>query len=104
MGILLQIKVSRLVGKNLLDNSTFAKAGDVIAYPVAGAFSKFLMDTFGMASYLDFYKYDGCEYDEAILSIFGISMLEIEALFWNKMNDVAFDAPALEKMLKAEGF
>lgn len=90
--------------KDLFDNNTFAKTGDVIAYPVAGAFSKFLMDTFGMESYLDFYKYDGCEYDEAILSIFGISMLEIEALFWNKMKDVAFDAPVLEKMLKDEGF
>lgn len=90
--------------KNLFDNGTFAKTGDVIAYPIAGAFSKFLIDTFGMARYLDFYKYDGCEYDEAILSSFGISMLEIEALFWNRMNDVAFDAPVLEKMLKDEGF
>lgn len=90
--------------KNLFDNGTFAKAGDVVTYPVAGAFSKFLIDTFGIANYLDFYKYDGCEYDEAIRSIFGISMLEVEALFWNKMNDVAFDASALEKMLKDEGF
>ena len=90
--------------KALFDNNTFAETGCVIAYPIAGAFSKFLIDTFGMASYLDFYKYDGCEYDEIVHSIFGMSMLEIETLFWSKMNTIAYDAPILEKMLKDEGF
>lgn len=90
--------------KALFDNNVFAEIGCVIAYPIAGAFTKFLIDTFGMERYLDFYKYDGCEYDEAFHTIFGDSLLEIEALFWQAMKTIAYDAPALEKMLKEEGF
>lgn len=91
-----------LLVSNLFDNDTFAEIGCVIGYPVAGAFTKFLIDTFGTERYLDFYKYGGCEYSAAVQSIFSKSMTEIEALFWNKMKVVAFDAPALEKMLKDE--
>lgn len=87
----------------LFDNNIFADTGCDIAYPIAGAFTKFLIDSFGIERYLDLYKYDGCEYDEIIRSIFGISMLETEALFWSRMSAVAFDAPALDKMLKDEG-
>ena len=90
--------------KALFDNDTFAEKGCVITYPIAGAFSKFLIDCFGIERYLDYYKYDGCEYDYAIQSSFGISLFEIETMFWNKMNSIAFDAPILEKMLKDEGF
>lgn len=90
--------------KDLFDNNTFAETGCVIAYPIAGAFSKFLIDTFGMERYLDFYKYDGCEYDEIVHSIFGISLLEIETSFWNRMKAIPFDASTLERMLKDEGF
>lgn len=88
----------------LFDNNTFAEIGCVTGYPIAGAFTKFLTDTFGAERYLDFYKYGGCEYGDAVQSIFGKPMAEIEALFWDKMNSVRFDAPALEKMLEEEGF
>jgi len=90
--------------KALFDNNTFAETGCVITYPVAGAFNKFLMDAFGMERYLAFYKFDGCEYDDAIRFVFGTSLSEIEALFWSEMKTIPFDAPALEKMLKDEGF
>lgn len=88
--------------KDLFDNAAFAETDCAISYPVAGAFSKFLIDTFGMERYLDFYGYGGCEYNEAVGSSFGVSMLEIEALFWSKMNVIAFDAATLEKRQKDE--
>ena len=97
-------KHSDLSVKTLFDNNTFAETGCVIAYPIAGAFAKFLIDTFGIERYLDFYKYEGCEYDEAFHSIFGDSLMEIEASFWQAMKAIAYDASALEKMLKDEGF
>ncbi len=90
--------------KALFDNNAFAETGCVIAYPIAGAFTKFLIDTFGIERYLDFYKYDGCEYDEAVLTIFGDSLLELETSFWQAMKAIAYDATTLEKMLKDEGF
>lgn len=88
----------------LLDNDAFAETGCVITYPIAGAFAKFLIDTFGMERYLDFYKYDGCEYDEATRRIFGVSLLELEASFWQAIKAIVYDETALEKMLKDEGF
>lgn len=88
----------------LFDNDSFAETGCVVTYPIAGAFTTFLIDTFGMELYLDLYKYKEDEYDEAVQSIFGVAMPEIEAQFWNKMKTVTFDAPALEQMLKEEGF
>ena len=90
--------------KTLFDNNAFAEIGCVIAYPIAGAFTTFLIDTFGIERYLDFYKYDGCEYDEAFHSIFSDSLMEIEASFWQAMKAIAYDASTLEKKLKAEGF
>ena len=89
--------------KALFDNNAFAETGCVIAYPIAGAFTKFLIDTFGIERYLDFYKYDGCEYDEAVRTIFGDSLLELETSFWQAMKAIAYDATTLEKMLKDEG-
>ena len=88
----------------LFNNNIFADTGCVIAYPIAGAFTKFLIDSFGIERYLDFYKYNGCEYDEIIHSIFGVSLLALETLFWKRIRAVPFDASALEKMLKDEGF
>lgn len=89
--------------KDLFDNDIFDETGCVIAYPIAGAFSKFLIDTFGIDQYLNFYKYDGCDYEEAVYTIFGVSFLEIETAFWNNMKGITYDAPTLEKMLKEEG-
>lgn len=88
---------------SLFDNDAFAKIDSVITYPVAGAFTQFLMDTFSVERYLDLYKYDGCEYGEAVSSLFGVSLSEIEILFRNKMKTVVFDVSELEKLLKEEG-
>lgn len=96
-------KYSDLSIGSLFDNDAFAKIDSVITYPIAGAFTQFLMDTFSMERYLDFYRYDGCDYSEEVLSLFGVSLSEIEILFRNRMKTVAFDVPTLEKLLKEEG-
>lgn len=96
-------KFSDLSVGSLFDNDTFAKIDSVITYPIAGAFTQFLMDTFSRERYLDYYKYDGCEYCEAVFSLFGLSLSEIEVLFRNKMKTVVFDVSMLEKLLKEEG-
>ena len=90
--------------KSLLDNDIFAAHGCQITYPIAGAFMRFLIDTYGMDKYLEFYKYDGCEYADIFTSVFHATLAEIEDIFWIKMHTVQFDASALEEMLRAEGF
>ena len=88
----------------LLANDTFAECGCQITYPIAGAFTKYLVDTFGTEKYLEFYKYKGCDYKDTFLSIFSNSADKTESQFWIQMSSVAFDAEELEAMLQAEGF
>ena len=97
-------KYPDLTVKALFDNNAFAETGCAIAYPIAGAFAKFLIDMFGIERYLDFYKYNGRDYDEAVQTIFGADFLDLELSFWRIMQAVAYDEIMLEKMLKDEGF
>ena len=90
--------------KELFDNVAFADYGCVVTYPIAGAFSKFLIDTFGMERYIELYKYTGEEYETVMQSIFQTSFEEIVEQFWSEMRKILFDASALEEMLHAEGF
>lgn len=89
---------------SLLDNEAFAQQGCEITYPVAGAFTKYMIDTFGKEKYLNFYKYKEDNYEDIFLSIFDHSFAEIEDAFWLKMRGISFNANVLEEMLKAEGF
>ncbi|MEE1329429.1 MAG: hypothetical protein UHS47_12905, partial [Oscillospiraceae bacterium] len=75
--------------KDLFDNDTFAELGCIITYPIAGAFTKYLIDTYGMDRFLEFYKYKGCEYEEIIRAVYNCSLLEVEAVFWERMNKIA---------------
>lgn len=88
----------------LLDNNAFAECGCAVTYPIAGAFTKYVIDTYGIEKYTALYKYDGDEYGSVIQTLFGIASTELEKTFWEQISKVAFDAAALEKMLKDEGF
>ena len=88
----------------LLDNDIFAKEGCQITYPVAGAFTTYLIDTFGIEKYLNLYKYKEADYEEIFMLIFENAFAEIEASFWQMICTVDFDLVVLEEILKAEGF
>ncbi len=88
----------------MLDNDAFAKQGCQITYPIAGAFTKYLIDTFGKEKYLALYKYTEDDYENFFISLLKNTFAEIENAFWQKMRTVDFDSTVLEKMLKAEGF
>lgn len=87
----------------LLDNDIFAECGCEIAYPIAGAFTRFLIDTYGISRYLELYKYRGCEYNAAFTSVFHATIAEIEKTFWAQIRNTQFDASSLEEMLRSEG-
>lgn len=89
--------------KKLLDNDFFVEYGCTIAYPVSGAFTKYLIDVYGMNRYIELYKYDGNEYDDQIQAIYGCPLSELEKGFWDNLRNVVFDAAALEEKLKREG-
>ena len=89
---------------DLFENNAFAERGCEVTYPVAGAFTKYLIDTFGKEKYFELYRYTDDNYEEIFASIFKRSIEETEEAFWRKMCAVDFDPNALEEMLKAEGF
>ena len=91
------------VGK-LLDNDAFLERDCSVTYPIAGAFTKFLIDTYGIERYLSFYKYDSAISEEIVQSVFNTSLHEIEKSFWEKLSSIPFDSGELEEMLRNEGF
>lgn len=97
-------KYPQLSIQAMFHNNTFEKIGCVIAYPIAGAFTRFLIERFSLNKYLEFYKYKGNDYNQAVFPCFGVSLEELEAIFWKQMKAIAFDATVLEKLLKEEGF
>ncbi len=99
-----QMKHENLSVKDLFDNDIFEDYGCTVTYPIAGAFTKFLIDTFGMERYIELYKYTGEEYETIIPSIFYVSFEDIVEHFWTEMRRIPFDSSALEEMLRSEGF
>lgn len=97
-------KHANLSVKDLFDNDIFADYGCIVTYPIAGAFTKYLIDTFGIERYIELYKYTGEEYETIMQSIFHTSFENIVKQFWSKMCRTPFDASALEEMLRSEGF
>lgn len=97
-------KHTALSVSSLLDNGSFSEVSCAITYPVAGAFTAFLIHTYGMDKYLELYRYDGCVYEEIIYSVYCISLSELERSFWAQMRKVSFDASILEDMLRKEGY
>lgn len=90
--------------KNLFDNDTFADYGCTVTYPIAGAFTRFLIDIFGIEQYIELYKYTGEEYETVMQSIFHTAFEDIVEHFWSEMSRIPFDASALEEILHSEGF
>lgn len=90
--------------KDLFDNDIFADYGCTVTYPIAGAFTRFLIDTFGMERYIELYKYTGEEYETVMQSIFHTSFEDIVEHFWSEMSRIPFNASTLEEMLHSEGF
>ena len=90
--------------KDLFDNRVFADYSCTVTYPIAGAFTKYLIDAFGMERYIELYRYSGEEYETVMQSIFHVSFENVVEDFWREMSRISFDSSALEEMLHPEGF
>ena len=52
-----------------------------ISYPIAGAFTAYLLETYGLKRYLTFYSYQDDDWEVHYRDIFGLSLAEIEEAF-----------------------
>ena len=87
--------------EKLLDNVCFDQCGCTMTYPIAGAFTKFIIDTYGIERYIAFYRYTGTEYGREIESIYGVPLKDLEDSFWKEIFAVSFDSAQLEDMLSS---
>ena len=84
-----------------IDNDDFYSLDCMITYPIAGAFTSYLISAFGVDKYIQMYKYDGADYCYAFAEIFGCSLSQIEEEFWQAIAKVKFDINEIEKALNS---
>ena len=74
----------------LLDNSKFSEYSDALTYPIAGAFTGYLIERFGTEKYVEFYRCSAEKEAQAFEQIFGaqISLLENDFIAYIKMFNV----------------
>mgnify|MGYP003296611774 CR=1 FL=1 len=88
---------------NLLGNDVFLERDCSVTYPIAGAFTKFLIDTYGIERYITFYKYENGKLEETFCSVYAQPIQQTERVFWDSIGHMSYDAATLEEMLKNEG-
>lgn len=75
----------------LLQDDFFYSIDCSITYPIAGAFTEYLIRKFGKEKYIDFYKCSNDDFLEHAKNILGKSMEEIEAKFWEYIESCSVD-------------
>ena len=84
---------------DMLKNDCFYELDDVITYPIAGAFTKHLIDTYGIDKYLDIYRIEQEICCEDFARIHDRPIAEIENRFWEEMMKVKFDSECLKALI-----
>lgn len=83
----------------LLENEYFESLDCEITYPISGAFTKYLIDKYGIDKYLLLYKYEGTNFQDIILSIYGRTIEVIENAFWNEILKINYDENFLKNLI-----
>ena len=83
----------------LTDNQIFASYDCGITYPIAGAFTRFLINTYGIQTYLEFFRSNGADF----AATFHTSLPDAEAAFRTTLCTVPADAVTLENLRKENG-
>ncbi len=71
----------------LLENAKFNEYSDTLTYPIAGAFTGYLIERFGTEKYIDFYRCSALERVQAFEQIFcaPVTLLEKDFIAYIKM-------------------
>ena len=74
--------------KELFADSCFSRIDCSITYPIAGAFTKFLIARYGQPKYIEIYKSSGCEWEEAFNRCLGKGIEEVAQEFLSQICQV----------------
>ncbi|MGL6108001.1 hypothetical protein [Romboutsia sp.] len=66
---------------NLISNDEFYKYPWNITYPIAGAFTDYIISTYGIDKYIEFYKVLNTNFNADFNNVFGIDVNEFECRF-----------------------
>lgn len=89
----------------LFDRSVWFDGFDYIEYPIAGAFTEYLMNTYGVDKYLDFYKNTG-DIRQAFMEVYGVTVPDMDLRFRNYVGLFSVDDcifKRIEELLKERG-
>lgn len=67
--------------EKLLSDNIFYEYSDAVTYPIAGAFTRFLIDSYGIEKYILFYKYTGRDFSKSFKEIYLKEIEDIEEGF-----------------------
>jgi len=84
--------------EKLFDNDYFYEYSDVITYPIAGAFTQYLVHRFGKDKYLEFYGELSENYNECILKVFDLELKDICNDFIKWLSQMSVDDKVIEIM------
>ncbi len=71
---------------DLFSDEVFYQYSDAVTYPIAGALTSYLIKTYGMASYLIFYRNDKLSWQDAIRKYFGTDLNSIIEAFLHSLS------------------
>lgn len=66
---------------DLISNEEFYKHPWNITYPIVGAFTDYIITTYGIDKYIEFYKTLGTDFDADFYNVFGININKFETNF-----------------------
>ena len=81
---------------DLLEDSVFYECRPWVSYPLAGAFTAWLIITFGMEKYLAFYKYR--DSTEGMRTVYGQAPNELDRMFLEYLKAYSIPDPEKEKL------
>lgn len=76
----LQEKIYIDINQLLLDD-VFFNYSDAITYPIAGAFTKFLLENYGINKYISLYRYTGDDFENKIKEVYKKEIDDLEKEF-----------------------
>ena len=82
--------------EKLFDNDQFESLDCEITYPLAGAFTKYLIDKFGITKYIDLYKVKDDIKNNDFKRIFNYEIYELETMFWKMISKMNYDKKTVE--------
>lgn len=74
--------------RKLMQDDVFYSLDCGVTYPIAGSFTKYLIDCFGLDSYLKFYQYTGSDWNEAMQLHFGCTSEMIGRRFRDRLDRI----------------